>query len=151
MQNLSEVWDGSAREKTTGYWLVEIEARHLDGKRTGLYAAAWSQQARDFTSRNRIILEAVEKVSEVCDRRGVWSGDRGLDGEDIIALVGRAAGALCDSSARGSAHPTGSRRSPATVSAKWPLRLNSKVILMFGTAARMGSGSRNICAMVGWM
>jgi hypothetical protein len=85
MQNLSEVWDGSAREKTTGYWLVEIEARHLDGKRTGLYAAAWSQQARDFTSRNRIILEAVEKVSEVCDRRGVWSGDRGLDGEDIIA------------------------------------------------------------------
>ena len=84
MENLCEVWDGSEGEQAQGYWLLEIEAHHSDGKRTGIYWECWSQEAEDFTSRNRIILQAVKQVSAVTDGKGVWTGDRGLDGEVMI-------------------------------------------------------------------
>src|ERR671925_1647024 len=48
MENLCDVWDGSRREKATGYWLLQIEAHHSDGRRTGVYTDAWSQEAEDF-------------------------------------------------------------------------------------------------------
>ena len=84
MENLCEVWDGSEGEKATGYWLREIEAHHVDGTRTGIYWDCWSQETEDFTSRNRVILEAVRRVSTIVNGAGVWVGDRGLDAEAII-------------------------------------------------------------------
>jgi hypothetical protein len=85
MENLCEMWDGSEGETATGYWLVEIEAHHCDGKRTGVYWDCWSQEANDFTSRNRVILQAVKQVSAAFNEQGLWVGDRGLDGEVIIS------------------------------------------------------------------
>lgn len=84
MEKLCEVWDGSRREKATGYWLLQIEAHHSDGRRTGVYTDAWSQEAEDFASRNRIVLEAIGKVAEAFGGKGVYVQDRGGDGQEII-------------------------------------------------------------------
>jgi len=84
MENLCEVWDGSRREKATGYWLLQIEAHHNDGRRTGIYTDAWSQEAEDFASRNRIVLEAIGRVAEAFGGKGVYIEDRGGDGQEII-------------------------------------------------------------------
>jgi hypothetical protein len=84
MENLCEVWDGSRRGKATGYWLLQIEAHHSDGRRTGVYTDAWSQEAEDFTSRNKVVLEAVEKVAEAFGGKGVYVEDRGGDGQEMI-------------------------------------------------------------------
>ena len=85
MENLCQMWDGSEGEQATGYWLIEIEAHHSDGTRTGVYWECWSQAEKEFTSRNQIILQAVKQVSAAVNRQGVWVGDRGLDGEAIIS------------------------------------------------------------------
>ena len=85
MEHRCEMWDGSAGAKATGSWLLEIEAHHSNGQRTGVYWQCWSQAEQDFFSRNRVILQAVQQISAAFDRQGVWVGARGLAGEEIIA------------------------------------------------------------------
>ncbi len=64
--------------------MLQIEAHHSDGRRTGLYTDAWSQGAEDFASGNRIVLEAIGKVAEAFGGKGVYVEDRGGDGQEII-------------------------------------------------------------------
>lgn len=84
MENLCEVWDGSRGERARGYWLIEVEAHHSDGRRTGVYMDVWSQECEDFASRNRVVLETIEKVAEAFGGKGIYVQDRGADAGQII-------------------------------------------------------------------
>jgi hypothetical protein len=80
MEHLATVWDGSEKEKTRGYWTLNII-----GAETGsaqilpLYGRLYSQKAPDFQSENIELREAIGTVAEKTKKRGIWVIDRGGD------------------------------------------------------------------------
>ena len=80
MEHLAPVWDGSEKTKNRGYWTLNIV-----GAETGsaqilpLYGRLFSHTAPDFQSENIELREAIGKVSEKTQKRGIWVIDRGGD------------------------------------------------------------------------
>lgn len=80
MDNLAQVWDGSAGEVRHGYWLCEVIGADVkDEKIVPLYSESYSQKAKDFISENEQILTAIRKVNERTQGKGIWTFDRGGD------------------------------------------------------------------------
>jgi hypothetical protein len=82
MENLALVRDGSTGEtKSNGYWLIDVLGADVEGKNLiPLYGELYSQEARDFRSENRQILNAIDRVMEGIGQKGIWTMDR----EEIV-------------------------------------------------------------------
>lgn len=86
MDNLAQVWDGSAGEVRQGYWLCEVIGADVkDEQIVPLYSETYSQKAKDFISENEQILTAIRKVNERTEGRGIWTFDRGGDRPILVA------------------------------------------------------------------
>lgn len=85
MPYLATVRDGSeGGELVNGYWLNQVVATGVDSPQMiPLYQELYSQEAPDFISENRQILQAIEQVSDATENRGIWVIDRGGD-RDVL-------------------------------------------------------------------
>jgi hypothetical protein len=81
MEYLAWVRDGSTGEtRSKGYWLIDVLGADVEGEDLiPLYGELYSQEARDFRSENRQILNAIDRVMEGIGPRGIWAMDRGGD------------------------------------------------------------------------
>ena len=80
MEHLAYVHDGSHDETGPGYWTIHVNATELNQQKVvPLYQALHSQDAPDFGSQNKQILEAIRMVGRYTQKRGVWVIDRGGD------------------------------------------------------------------------
>ncbi len=81
MEYLALVRDGSTGEtKSKGYWLLDVLGADVEGEDLiPLYGELYSQEANDFRSENRQILNAMDRVMEGIGQKGIWAIDRGGD------------------------------------------------------------------------
>ncbi len=80
MEHLAYVHDGSTDTTVTGYWTIHVNAAELGQREViPLYQSLHSQEAPDFGSQNKQILEAIRMVGEHTHNRGIWVIDRGGD------------------------------------------------------------------------
>jgi len=81
MEYLALVRDGSTGEtKSKGYWLMDVLGADVEGEDLiSLYGELYSQEASNFRSENRQILNAVDRVMEGIGSKGIWAIDRGGD------------------------------------------------------------------------
>ena len=81
MEYLALVRDGSTGEtKSKGYWLIDVLGADVEGEDLiPLYGELYSQEANDFRSENRQILNAMDRVMEGIGQKGIWAIDRGGD------------------------------------------------------------------------
>ena len=85
MEYLGRVRDGSTGEIVPGYWVCEVLAARPDGETvTPLYGELYAQKAEQFSSENDQILKAVQRVSAVTGKKGIWAIDIGGDRRKII-------------------------------------------------------------------
>ena len=85
MEYLAEVRDGSKREIGTGYWcLTVVAASRASAQIVPLYQELYSQEAPEFESENREILDAIERVAEATAGRGLWVMDRAGDRRRVL-------------------------------------------------------------------
>jgi len=81
MEYLALVRDGSTGEtKSKGYWLIDVLGADVEGEDLiPLYGELYSQEADNFRSENRQILNVVDCVMEGIGQKGIWAIDRGGD------------------------------------------------------------------------
>jgi hypothetical protein len=81
MEYLAWVRDGSTGEtKSRGYWLIDVLGAEVEGEDLiPLYGELYSQEANNFRSENRQILNAIDRVMEGIGPKGIWAIDRGAD------------------------------------------------------------------------
>jgi len=81
MEYLALVRDGSTGERRSkGYWLLDILGADVEGEDLiPLYGELYSQEANEFRSENRQILNAIDRVMEGIGQKGIWAIDRGGD------------------------------------------------------------------------
>ena len=81
MEYLALVRDGSTGERRSkGYWLIDVLGADVEGEDlVPLYGELYSQEANNFRSENRQILNAVDRVREGIGQKGIWAIDRGGD------------------------------------------------------------------------
>jgi hypothetical protein len=85
MEYLAEVRDGSKGEISTGYWcLTVVAASRATAQIVPLYQELYSQEAPEFESENRQILDAIERGAEATGQRGLWVMDRAGDRRRIL-------------------------------------------------------------------
>lgn len=85
MEYLARVRDGSQGKLADGYWCLEVVAvQRGTAEVIPLYQELYSQEAPDFVSENREILEAIETISQAARGRGIWVMDRGGDREELL-------------------------------------------------------------------
>lgn len=85
MPYLAGVYDASAKETATGYWLTMCEAVRPDGKHIPLWMKAYSQKTPGFISENAEIIESIRTIAAHTDRSAVWVFDRGFDRPKLMA------------------------------------------------------------------
>lgn len=80
MEHLAPVWDGSEKEKSRGYWTLNIIGAETGSAQVlPLYGRLYSQKAPAFESENAEIRTAIRTVSDKTRKRGIWVMDRGGD------------------------------------------------------------------------
>lgn len=80
MELLAKVRDGSEKEIGLGYWVDTVVAADVDSSEIiPLVHSLYSQDAADFMSENRELLNVIEKVHSATSSRGVFVIDRGGD------------------------------------------------------------------------
>lgn len=80
MECLAKVRDGSAKGIGLGYWIDTVVAADVNSaKIVPLVHSLYSQDASDFVSENRELINVIEKVYTATDSRGVFVLDRGGD------------------------------------------------------------------------
>jgi Transposase DDE domain len=86
MEYLALVRDGSTGEtRSKGYWLVDVLGADVEGEDLiPLYGELYSQEAKDFRSENRQILNAMDRVIEGIGQKGIWAIDRGGDRSRLL-------------------------------------------------------------------
>lgn len=85
MENLALVRDGSTGELHLGYWLCDVTGAEVNGSEiVPLYQKLYSAEAKDFTSENAEILEAVDLIRRHTQGRGIWAIDRGGDRKQLL-------------------------------------------------------------------
>jgi len=78
MECLAKVRDGSAKEIGLGYWIDTVVAADVNSSEiVPLVHSLYSQDAKDFVSENRELINVIEKVYTATDSRGVFVLDRG--------------------------------------------------------------------------
>ncbi len=84
MEYLAKVRDGSAKEIGLGYWIDTVVAAEANSAEiVPLVHSLYSQNAEDFVSENRELINVIEKVYAATDSRGVFVLDRGGDREAL--------------------------------------------------------------------
>lgn len=88
MQYMAGVHDGSHDTKGYGYWLLNIIAANV-GKQniTPLYMHLYSQNAPEFKSENRHIIDAIDTVIPYAGNQSTWVIDRGGDRSRIFQAL----------------------------------------------------------------
>ena len=86
MECLALVRDGSRGEtRSKGYWLIDILGADVEGEDLiPLYGELYSQEAKDFRSENRQILNAMDCVIEGIGQKGIWAIDGGGDRSRLL-------------------------------------------------------------------
>jgi hypothetical protein len=85
MENLAVVRDGSTGELHQGYWLCDVTAAEVHGSEiVPLYQKLFSVEAKDFTSENTEVLDAVDLIRAHTQGRGIWAIDRGGDRKKLL-------------------------------------------------------------------
>jgi hypothetical protein len=81
MEYLALVRDGSTGEtRSKGYWLIDVLGADVEGEDLiPLYGELYSQEASNFRSENRQILDAIDGVMGGIGLKGIWAIDRGGD------------------------------------------------------------------------
>ena len=80
MELLAKVRDGSEKEIGLGYWIDTVVAADVDSSEiVPLVHTLYSQNAVDFMSENRELLNVMERVYAATNSRGVFVIDRGGD------------------------------------------------------------------------
>jgi len=79
MEYLATVRDGSSGQLVNGYWLVELYASLSRKNPVPIVIEPFSHEEPDSPGQNPIVLNAVHKVFELTDNRGVLVVDRGFD------------------------------------------------------------------------
>jgi len=88
MEYMDEVWNGSEERIDKGYWICEVIGAGVKSDWViPLYGKVYSPAAKGYESENSEILEAVKKVSEETNKRGIWVIDRGGDRIKIIENI----------------------------------------------------------------
>lgn len=89
MEYLALVRDGSTGEtKSEGYWLIDVLGADVEGEElVPLYGELYSQEAKDFRSENRQILNVMDRVTEGTGRKGIWAIDRGGDRSILLKEI----------------------------------------------------------------
>ena len=80
MDYLATVRDGSTGELVKGYWLVELYASLSHKNPVPTLLEPFSHQEPYSPGQNPVVLNAVHKIFELTNNRGVLVVDRGLDG-----------------------------------------------------------------------
>jgi hypothetical protein len=79
------VRDGSTGELHQGYWLCDVTGAEVNGSEIiPLYQKLYSAEAKDFTSENAEILEAIDLIRARTHGRGIWVIDRGGDRKKLL-------------------------------------------------------------------
>jgi hypothetical protein len=85
MEHLATVRDGSTGELHPGYWLCDVTGAEVNSSEiVPLYQKLYSVEAKDFTSENAEILEAVDLIRTHTQGRGIWAIDRGGDRKKLL-------------------------------------------------------------------
>jgi len=80
MDYLATVRDGSTGQLVNGYWLVEIYASLSRKNPVPVLLEPFSHEEPYSPGQNPVVLNAVHKIFELTDNRGVLVVDRGFDG-----------------------------------------------------------------------
>jgi hypothetical protein len=80
MDYLATVRDGSTGELVNGYWLVELYASLSRKNPVPVLLEPFSHEEPYSPGQNPVVLDAVHKIFELTDKRGVLVIDRGFDG-----------------------------------------------------------------------
>lgn len=80
MEYLATVRDGSSDQLVNGYWLVELYASLSRKNPVPIMFEPFSHEEPCSPGQNPIVLNAVHKVFELTNNRGVLVTDRGFDG-----------------------------------------------------------------------
>jgi hypothetical protein len=85
MENLCNIYDGSAHKQAKGYHLCQVTAANLAHDRiVPLYCEAYSTEAMDYPGSTEKIIEIIKKVKEYTGTKGTWAIDRQGDNNDLI-------------------------------------------------------------------
>lgn len=79
MDYLATVRDGSSGQLVNGYWLVELYASLSRKNPVPIVLEPFSHEEPCSAGQNPVVLNAVHKVFELTDNRGVLVADRGFD------------------------------------------------------------------------
>jgi hypothetical protein len=80
MDYLATVRDGSTGELVNGYWLVELYASLSRKNPVPILLEPFSHQEPYSPGQNPVVLDAVHRIFELTNNRGVLIVDRGFDG-----------------------------------------------------------------------
>jgi hypothetical protein len=91
MEYLAQVRDGSDKVIGMGYWVNTVVGAEVGSSEiTPLVHKLYSQEAKDFESENREIIDVLRRVSRATEGRGIFVFDRGGDrGELFDELLGK--------------------------------------------------------------
>jgi len=94
MEYLARVRDGSDKVLGMGYWVNTVVGAEVGGSEiTPLVHKLYSQRAKDFVSENQEMIDALRKVYEATEGRGIFVFDRGGDRkelyDELLAKPGR--------------------------------------------------------------
>jgi len=85
MEHLACVRDGSENTLANGYWTLSVVGAEVETTSVvPLYGSLYSQESPDFLSENLEIRQAIRKVSQATEKKGIWILDRGGDRDDIF-------------------------------------------------------------------
>jgi len=79
MDYLATVRDGSTGQLVNGYWLVEIYASVSHKNPVPILLEPFSHEEPYAPGQNPVVINAVHRIFELTDNRGVLVGDRGFD------------------------------------------------------------------------
>ena len=79
MDYLATVRDGSTCELVNGYWLVELYASLSRKNPVPVLLEPFSYQESDRPGQNLVVINAVRKIFELTNNRGILVADRGFD------------------------------------------------------------------------
>ena len=80
MDYLAMVRDGSSGQLVNGYWLVELYASVSHKNPVPVLVEPFSHEEPYSAGQNPVVLDAVDKIFELTNKRGVLVADRGFDG-----------------------------------------------------------------------
>jgi hypothetical protein len=87
MENLCGIYDGSEKEKATGYHLCQVTGANLEhNKIVPLYCESYSTKEKGYESLTKKIIGIILLVIKYIGSKGVWAIDRAGDNNELISF-----------------------------------------------------------------